>query len=222
MFNCIDICVCVLSKNECADPVQDIPIAETIVHENYTTSRIPENDIALIRLQRPVAYTEFIRPICLPIKELRNKVYDGIGLTTAGFGKTAIGMILLSQFLKVMWANRAIISFAASQSPVKLKLQVNGFNFERCSNVYQTKSTIALSHKQMCAGGEEGKGTCNGDSGMDGIFHELDRSDSWNDPQPHIIHIHVGNALWAEHSDGGQSFNYVVGIVSFGQSPWFV
>lgn len=57
-----------------------------------------------------------------------------------------------------------IFQFSASRSDVKLKLDVNGFNFDQCSNIYE-KSSIKLSNKQLCAGGEEGKGTCNGDSG---------------------------------------------------------
>lgn len=42
---------------ECADPVIDIPIAERIIHESYDpNSRAQANDIALVRLARPVSY----------------------------------------------------------------------------------------------------------------------------------------------------------------------
>lgn len=73
--------------------MQDIPIAETIAYENYTfTSKLHENDIALIRLQRPATHTEYVQPICLPIKDLQNQTYDGVRLSAAGFGKTSNGM----------------------------------------------------------------------------------------------------------------------------------
>lgn len=47
-----------------------------------------------------------------------------------------------------------------SQSNVKLKLEMNGFNLIRCEDIYHT-----LSRNQLCAGGEQGKDSCNGDSG---------------------------------------------------------
>lgn len=77
----------------CANPVVDIQIAETIVHENFVpTSKSHENDIALIRLQRPAPYNDFIRPICLPnVERLHNKSYDGAQLVVAGFGRNQSG-----------------------------------------------------------------------------------------------------------------------------------
>lgn len=88
-------------KGKCADLVQDIPVAEAEVHENYTpTSGSQANDIALIRLQRTTLYNDFIRPICLPIAEdLRNKNYDGLALKVAGFGRTETGMYVLKRIV---------------------------------------------------------------------------------------------------------------------------
>lgn len=37
---------------------------------------------------------------------------------------------------------------------------MNGFNLIRCEDIYHT-----LSRNQLCAGGEQGKDSCNGDSG---------------------------------------------------------
>lgn len=53
----------------------------------------------------------------------------------------------------------------ASRSDIKLKLEVNGFNLNRCGQVYRAAG-ITLNPKQLCAGGEEGKDSCNGDSGL--------------------------------------------------------
>lgn len=54
--------------------------------------------------------------------------------------------------------------FSASRSDVKLKLEVNGFNLGQCTNVYR-RASISLGQNVLCAGGEEGKDSCSGDSG---------------------------------------------------------
>lgn len=77
----------------CADAVIDVPIAEVFQHEGYNPRSLSrENDIALIRLARKVQYSEYIRPICLPITPtLRNKNFDGEILTATGWGRTELG-----------------------------------------------------------------------------------------------------------------------------------
>lgn len=53
----------------------------------------------------------------------------------------------------------------ASRSDVKLQVEVNGFNWNECVKIYRNAG-ITLNNKQMlCAGGEAGHDTCNGDSG---------------------------------------------------------
>lgn len=80
-------------EGECADPVLDVPVSETIVHEGYSSNSLTQNnDIALVRLARPVTFTDWIKPICLPVSTaLRSKNYQGAPLVVAGFGKTENG-----------------------------------------------------------------------------------------------------------------------------------
>lgn len=77
----------------CSDPIRDIPIAEVIPHDSYRQSfQQPNNDIALIRLARPVRFTTWISPICIPAaKDLRHKNFEGSKFTVAGWGKTENG-----------------------------------------------------------------------------------------------------------------------------------
>lgn len=52
-------------RGKCTDPPVDITIDQTIPHEKYVpTSRNQENDIALIRLSRPVKYTSKLSIFC--------------------------------------------------------------------------------------------------------------------------------------------------------------
>lgn len=145
-------------EGECADPVQNIDVAQTIVHEQYEANADSQgNDIALIRLARAAPYTDFIRPICLPVaSQLRNKNFDGAPLVVAGFGKTEY----------------------ASRSEIKQQLEVSGVNTNRCDEIYQRYLGLKLNSKQLCAGGVEGEDSCSGDSG--GPLMGLDRSNPTN------------------------------------------
>lgn len=55
--------------------------------------------------------------------------------------------------------------FAASKSDTKLQLQLNGFNLNRCDEIYQRYLGLKLTRNQLCAGGVEGEDSCSGDSG---------------------------------------------------------
>lgn len=81
-------------ENICASPVQDIPIAEFISHEMYIpSSKAQKHDIALLRLERSVTFSDWIKPICLPVSaELKTKNFDKEPLIVAGWGRTETGL----------------------------------------------------------------------------------------------------------------------------------
>lgn len=82
--------------DECAPPVIDNPVAETIVHENYRAAK-NDDDIALIRLANPITFTDWVKPICLPVADkLRQKDFAGAELDVVGFGKTESRMFGLN------------------------------------------------------------------------------------------------------------------------------
>ncbi|XP_055323307.1 serine protease easter-like isoform X2 [Sitodiplosis mosellana] len=138
------------SEIDCADPVIDVAINQTIYHERYQ-SNLPgqHHDIALIRLAQSITFTDWVKPVCLPFAlHLRNRTYTNVHLSVAGFGRTENGTL----------------------SDVKMKVEINGFNWNRCNDKYGRRLIAA----QLCAGGEEGKDSCSGDSG--GPLHADDKT----------------------------------------------
>lgn len=82
-------------EHVCADPVLDIAVAEVIEHENYVEG-IQDgfknlNDIAVIRLSRKVINTDYIRPICLPSRDLADSHFEGKDLVATGWDRTSAG-----------------------------------------------------------------------------------------------------------------------------------
>lgn len=58
-----------------------------------------------------------------------------------------------------------VFCFPAARSAVKLKVGLNGFNFNQCADIYRATGINLTNGIQLCAGGEESADTCNGDSG---------------------------------------------------------
>lgn len=81
----------------CSEPVQDIPVVRRIPHELYDpNSKTQNNDIALLRLGHSARFSDFVKPICLPLEpQLRNKNFDNVPLEVAGWGKTETGEWML-------------------------------------------------------------------------------------------------------------------------------
>lgn len=132
---------CLMDGDEiliCADDPITVGVEEQIAHENYRpTSRDQKYDIALLRLSRDVAFTSYVKPICLPP--------DGaIGqkLFAAGWGKTE----------------------NTTASNVKLKVSLPAVEKEQCQTTY-SNAGVNLGAGQICAGGQKGKDSCRGDSG---------------------------------------------------------
>lgn len=74
----------------CADRAIDVPVAENITHEGFQTTG-QANDIALLRLAHSVTFTQWIKPICLPITErAKNLNHVNYPFVAAGFGKTEV------------------------------------------------------------------------------------------------------------------------------------
>lgn len=138
----------------CADPPVNVPVQELIPHEKYDANNINRyHDIALIRLQRKVDFTDYVFPVCLPLS--LNIDYAGLNMTVAGWGRTE---------------NR-------SQSAYKMKLDVPVKQQSECLSTYK-KAKVELRDGQICAGGIKGKDSCTGDSGGPLMYADYSKPDA--------------------------------------------
>ncbi|KAI5706880.1 hypothetical protein M8J75_012174 [Diaphorina citri] len=117
------------------------PVEKTFLHEKYDKAEI-KSDIALLKLGRKVQFTNFIQPICLPIKQYWQHDFAQAIATVAGWG---------------------YYTYTTGKDPklstVLRKLKVKVWSQAECLD-YDPEV-----EKQICAGGEKGKDSCNGDSG---------------------------------------------------------
>ncbi|XP_066248818.1 ovochymase-like [Euwallacea similis] len=133
-------CFQVNRTNFCNQNEINAGIEEIIPHPGYTGEYNRYDDIALIRLNQDIPYSDYIQPVCLP--NLSEASTAGEKLIVAGWGRTEKGR----------------------DSNVKLKLQVPLTEASRCRNAF-VQLGVQLGDDQICAGGEDGKDSCTGDSG---------------------------------------------------------
>ncbi|XP_006160529.1 plasma kallikrein [Tupaia chinensis] len=114
-------------------------VKEIIIHQKYKIAE-SHHDIALIKLQAPLNYTEFQKPICLPSKDDANTLYTNCWVTGWGFTKEKGEIQNILQ-------------------KVTIPLVTN----EECQKRYRN---YEVTKQMVCAGYKEGgKDACKGDSG---------------------------------------------------------
>ncbi|KAJ3641626.1 hypothetical protein Zmor_028122 [Zophobas morio] len=132
------------SVSDDANP-QDFGISGKIVHPNYHPPS-QYNDIALLKLDRQVQFSDYIAPICLQV----NRNLPNANFIATGWGRTELG---------------------GSQSDILMKVDLEYFPNEVCQRNYDDVALESLSRgivddTQICAGSrQEEKDTCQGDSG---------------------------------------------------------
>ncbi|XP_068221686.1 venom protease-like [Palaemon carinicauda] len=114
------------------------------VRTNSYNRNTHENDIAIVIMDRPVTYNDFIRPACLPFN-FQNEDFNGKSLTVVGWGRTS-------------FENRAT-------SKVPMQAQVPIVNRNTCFRAYQRLRNKPLVDDKVLCAGVGGQDSCNGDSG---------------------------------------------------------
>lgn len=124
-------------------PVLQVLADTVIVHPNYDSKTL-ENDLALIKLKRPVPYREDIQPICLPGLD---EDFTGLDGYATGWGLTDFDKRQLPDTLQI----------------VRLPIISN----KRCQSMYKKAGHDKLiTDMDLCAGyAKGGMDACEGDSG---------------------------------------------------------
>ncbi|KAM5228055.1 prostasin isoform 2-T2 [Ctenodactylus gundi] len=167
-------------------------VEKTISHPSYREEG-SEGDIALLRLSRPVSFSRYIRPICIPAA---NATFpNGLNCTVTGWGHVAPAVSL--------------------QSPRPLQqLEVPLISRETCNCLYHINAKPEEPHTiqqdMLCAGYVKGgKDACQGDSGgplscpVQGVWY-LAGIVSWGDAcgapnRPGVYTLTSNYASWIRH-----------------------
>lgn len=119
----------------CAPPTQNLAPGAIIVHPTFNKRGAVSDDIALIKLERHVQFTDYVQPICLP----------------------AAGQAPPSQAVVAGWGETQ----NGSQSDVLQRVVLPLASVEVCNPHYKN----ALLAEQICFGGASMMDSCFGDSG---------------------------------------------------------
>ncbi|XP_073075231.1 plasma kallikrein isoform X1 [Manis javanica] len=129
----------ILNLSEITNETHFSQIREIIIHQNYKLSGTG-HDIALLKLEHPLNYTEFQKAICLPSKDDTNRIYNDCWVT--GWGFTEENGTIQNTLQKA-----------------NIPLVTN----EECQRSYRD---YEITKQMICAGYKEGgKDACKGDSG---------------------------------------------------------
>ncbi|KAI4500249.1 hypothetical protein M0802_004666 [Mischocyttarus mexicanus] len=126
-------------------PYQDRTVDKIITHEKFHSGAL-YNDIAVLILSQPVEIAENVDLVCLPEQ---NAVFDGTRCFASGWGKDVFGK-------------------EGHYQVILKKVEVPIVPRDTCQNILrQTRlgKYFVLDRTFICAGGEKGKDTCNGDGG---------------------------------------------------------
>jgi len=120
---------------------EDIEVQKVVRHVEYSQYTI-NNDIALLQLSRPVKYSKYVKPVCLPSKEVSN----GTDCYITGWGK--------------MKHPGSMVQYLQQG---KLPVVTN----EQCHDKNKQVLPIPVTDAMICAGsgGSKLTGGCHGDSG---------------------------------------------------------
>lgn len=165
---------------DCTDPPVDYAIEKILPHPLYNPKNPSKHhDIAILKLNDTVKYSDFIQPICLPTKEFNKGLSPGLPHMVCGWGKTdlcksfKLPINALCQSIEILSVKQKY-NGRSVQSPIKLKVSLPYVDKTNCTAIYAA-GNIKLSPSQICAGGMKAKDSCSGESEALNIIPRLTR-----------------------------------------------
>lgn len=120
---------------------QERGVTKIIIHEKYSSATV-EHDIALLQLEKPVNFTDYVLPICLPERQFSERELSSIRYSTvSGWGR-----------LIERGATAAIL----------MRVDLPRVKTKQCME----ETNLNITENMFCAGDLSGtKDSCKGDSG---------------------------------------------------------
>ncbi|XP_045713212.1 serine protease 44-like [Phyllostomus hastatus] len=123
----------------------EVPVQDIVIHHDYNSLGVVENDIALALLEFPVNYSSYIQPVCFP--EMAFLVQTGTECWVTGWGKLR----------------------EKEDAPELLQeAEISIIHYKECNEILKKQlqtSTDILKKGVICAYSDLGKDSCQGDSG---------------------------------------------------------
>ncbi|GBM39264.1 Clotting factor B [Araneus ventricosus] len=143
--------VVMLGTHTAREAVAEYMVMYVLRHHNYQ-QRYYYNDIALLRLERPVDFNEYVMPVCLPSPSLplvKDKDLEGKQVTVMGWGDESYG-------------GKTSRVLQEASFPIVPRKSCNESYFRVASNRFPR----GITSNMLCAGDPNGgKDACQGDSG---------------------------------------------------------
>lgn len=132
-----------LGSYETEEGRKEVIVSNVIYHNGYGQGSEVANDIALLKLQTPLTWSDQVRPVCLPEADISAEGSGSIPCVISGWGLTSSGQ-------------------DASTAPVLQMANVPVWPDQQCLTFWSTSQYLDTN---VCAGVQGSIATCQGDSG---------------------------------------------------------
>merc|ERR1719193_165571 len=142
-----------------------IAVKEKVIHPDYNTPTPLNNDIGLLRLENPIVFTKNIAPLCLP------------SLGETGFTENLnvnISTLNTNEEVGIVGQNATVLGWGMVNDDGIYAEGLRGVQVEILENDVCNRLYGIMTENMMCTSGNNGRGTCYGDSGGPAVVRHED------------------------------------------------